>query len=145
MDVSVYWPLSVLCVFVCVCLHVCLREIESEYLQKTTLSVTPKETNFQLGVAGKDGGDFFEGERGASCSFYKKKIEKGGRQIRGQGGESLYKREVRTPLPTMEYASSTIDCAFQKSHYSHLLSLLISCQPYKLAVNFPSGTFGLTL
>ena len=46
MDVSVYWPLSVLCVFVCVCLHVCLREIESEYLQKTTLSVTPKETNF---------------------------------------------------------------------------------------------------
>ena len=65
--------------------------------------------------------------RGGQVVVFTKKIEKGGRQIRGQGGESLYKREVRTPLPTMEYASSTIDCAFQKSHYSHLLSLLISC------------------
>ena len=44
MGVSVYWPLSVLCVFVFVYVSacVCLCEIISEYLQKTTLHVRPQ-------------------------------------------------------------------------------------------------------
>ena len=45
MGLSVYWPLSVLCVFVCVCVcvcvFVCVCEIKSEYQQKNTLHVRP--------------------------------------------------------------------------------------------------------
>ena len=46
MSVSVYWPLTVLgvfmCVSVCVCVCVCVFDIKSEYQRKTTLRVRPQ-------------------------------------------------------------------------------------------------------